>query len=95
MKNKNYTFNYEQAEMVKIELINDKAKPKIYFENNTINFDNNKEITLKKEIKNFTLLYIETPLSSNIPIRLTTFIDINNLEKDNSLNLYKYEGKYI
>ena len=72
-----------------------KLKPKIYFENKIINIDNNNEIILKKEIKNFSLLYIEAPLSSNVPIRLTTYIDINNLEKTNSSNLYKYEGKYI
>ena len=95
IKNKKYTFNYEKAEMIKIELIDDKTKPKIYFENKIINFDNKKEITLKKENKDFNLLYIEAPLSSNVVLRLITFIDINNLEKTNSPNLYKYEGKYI
>ena len=81
--------------MIKIEFINDKIKPKIYFENKIINFDNNREITLKKENKDFNLLFIEAPSSSNAAIRLITFIDINNLEKTNSSNLYKYEGKYI
>ena len=97
-KNKNYTFNYEKTDIIKIELLNATIKPVIYFENEIKNFDNDNIITLKKMNSEHDLFYIATPSNlaySNIPIRLTTYIDIENLEKTNLPNLYKYDGKYI
>ena len=94
-KNKNYTFNYENAEMIKIELIDNNIKPIIYFENNLQNFNNDNIITIKNSKNDFKLLYIGTPSSSSASIRITTSVSLNNLEKANLENLYKYEDKYI
>ena len=96
-KNKNYTFNYEKADIIKIELLNETIKPIIYFENKLQTF-NNKIITLKKSNNDSDVFYIWTPSDlsySNIPIRLITLINTNNLEKTKLPNLYKCEGKYI
>ena len=93
-KGKNYTFNYEEVDIIKIELLNDTKQPIIYFENKVYNLNKDKTITLQKTNNNYNLLYIYAP-TSDVPIRLFTLINLNNIPKTNLQNLYKIEGKYI
>ncbi len=94
-KGKNYTFNYEEIDSIKIELLNNNTDPIMYFEDKIYNLNEDKTITLKKTNNNYNLLYIEAPISSNVAIRIISFIDVKNLPKTNLINLYKIEGKYI
>ena len=94
-KGKNYTFNYEEIDSIKMELLNDNEDPIIYFEDKKYNLNKDKTITFNKTNNNSELLYIEAPISSNVVIRIICFIDIKNIPKTDLANLYKIESKYI
>ena len=97
-KGKNYTFNYNKSDTIKIELLNHSIESIIYFENKKYNLNYNKtNVILKKENNNNNnnLLTIEGSNSLSTPIRIITTFDLNNIDKTNLSNLYKTEGKYI
>ena len=94
-KDQNYTFNYEESDIITIELLDDTENPIIYFENKIYNLNKDKTITLQKANNNYNLLYIYAPTSSNVPIRVITLINLKNIPKTDLQNLYKIEGKYI
>ena len=95
-KGKNYTFNYNKSDTIKIELLNHSIESIIYFENKKYNLNYNKtNIVFKKENRNNNLLTIEASNSLSTPIRIISTFDLNNIDKTNLSNLYKTEGKYI
>lgn len=96
-KKTNYTFKYESINEIKIDLIEKNTeKPSIVFEGKGIDIEEGEiSLTLNRTDKDINQLYIAASESADIPIRITAYVNNNNLEKTKIDNLYKFNKKYI
>jgi len=59
------------------------------------NEDGNTLISLKRTNNDINTFYLAAPETADIPIRITTIINVNSLPKTNIDNLYRVDNKYI
>ena len=95
----NYTFTYGLIDEIKINLIEKSNEAlSIVFENKNMeikNEDGNTSISLKRTNNDINKFYLAAPETADIPIRITTIINVNSLPKTNIDNLYRVDNKYI
>lgn len=92
----NLTFNYQDINNTRVKIVNGTVEPIIYFEEKLRRINSDKESILDRTISDKNLFYVGAPEQANIPIRVTTFINVTNLPKTQiDKNLYKIGNKYV
>ena len=93
---KNITFNYESINRIRIELISRKeTDPIMYFENKNYAMETGHRRTFIRYYNDINLLYLAAPAKEDIPLRITTLINVENLPNAGIDNLYTFEDKLI
>ena len=93
--NTKYTFNYEKVDEIEIAILEGRKQPTFVFENKAKEMKSGyTTITLYRKDKNINNFSLTTP-ENDLPIRIITRYDINNLPKTEIDSLYKIDNTFI
>ena len=94
--NTDYTFNYDKVEEIDFLILEGKEQPTFVFENSPKQMKSGyKTITLKRKDASINKFSVTTPAKADLPVRITTRYNINNLPKTEVNNLYKIDNTFI
>ena len=93
---KNYTFNYESINRIRVELISrNNTDPIMVFENKIWAMETGHRKTFIRINNDINLLYLAAPVKDDIPLRITTLISVEDLPKTEIKDLYVIDDKFI
>ena len=97
--NTKFTFNYESINEIKINLLlneKDEKELTINFEDREIKLNTNKNsINLIRQVNDTNSFDLTAPFTMDVPILITTLINVKELPKTNISDLYQYEDEFI
>lgn len=92
----NYTFHYNSIDEIDVIWFNKQKQPSIVFEKkNKKIISSLTMITLRRNNDDNNKFYLAAPESYDIPLRIITKINVENLPKTEINNLYKLDDKFI
>ena len=93
---KNFTFNYESINRIKVELISrNNTDPIMVFENKVCQMETGHRKTFIRINNDINLLYLAAPVKDDIPLRITTLVSVEDLPKTEIKDLYIIDDKFI
>ena len=93
--NTEYTFNYENVDEINIALLEGKNQPTVVFENSQKQWKTSTSITLKRKDANINKFYLTTSEKADLPIRIITRYNVENLPRTKIDSLYKIDNTFI
>ena len=94
--NTKFTFNYESINEIKINLLLNDKELTINFEDREIKLNSDKiSINLIRQVDDTNSFVLTAPFTMDVPILITTLINVKELPKTNISDLYQYEDEFI